>query len=332
MKMFSFQVFFFQVVVWVIKYAIYGVGITIGLVIILLLVHWAVWILIPPIQTHKLAKTGHFVNIQGIDTYYECQGHGSPVILIPAGGSHTSTWRNNIVYLSKYYQVWTLDLPGSGYSGKPKKFAYTHKSYAEFVKRFMDTAGIKKAVIGGNSLGGTVSLEFSLDYPDNTAGLILIDAGGYTRENKPGLLDPGRYQFTSALLMSFSSYPVVVKTFLKGLYYDPKPFINDSKFISEMCDINRTPNSRQSWYWMPKALGWDFALPDVNRIRNIKIPTLIIWGKNDKIINVEMAYRFHSDIKNSQLTIVYKADHMVHEEKPEQVNCAILYFLLSIKW
>jgi pimeloyl-ACP methyl ester carboxylesterase len=140
------------------KTALIIVGVAIGSVIPLPVAHWALWALIPPLSPHSLAKTGHFISVGGIDTYYERHGSGPPLILIPPGGSHTSTWRFNIGVLSRSHEVWTLDLPGSGYSDKPATFPYTHRSYAEFVRDFMTNMGIAKAAVAGQSLGGTVAL------------------------------------------------------------------------------------------------------------------------------------------------------------------------------
>lgn len=309
-----------------------GIGVTLGAVVLVLIAHWVVWLAIPCIPTHRLAEAGHFVSVNGIETYFEYQGTGAPVILIPPGGSHTSTWRNNIDALSESYQVWTLDLPGSGYSEKPAEFAYTHKAFAEFLKEFMETQGIRKAVVGGQSLGGTVALEFGLDYPEKTAGLILVSAGGYPQGGKASVFDPNRYQFTSAILWSFSSYPWVVKRFFSYLYYDATGFTKDSKLIAEICDMYRTPHSRDVPFWMQKALHWDYAIPDYGRIRSVAVPTLILWGNNDRIVSVKMAARFHEEIRNSRLAIFDQAGHMVHEEKPEPVNRAMLAFLNSVRW
>jgi pimeloyl-ACP methyl ester carboxylesterase len=164
-------------------------GVVIGSIILLPVAHLAVWALLPPLSPHKLAKTGHFVSVGGIDTYYERYGSGPPLILIPAGASHASTWRFNIGALSHSHEVWTFDLPSSGYTDKPATFPYTHRSYAEFVRDFMTAMGIAKAVVAGQSLGGTVALEFALDFPERTAGLVLIASGGYSREVKPGALN-----------------------------------------------------------------------------------------------------------------------------------------------
>jgi pimeloyl-ACP methyl ester carboxylesterase len=312
--------------------AVIFVGVAIGSIILLAVAHWGVWALIQPLSPHSLAKTGHFVLIGGIDTYYERHGSGPPLILIPAGGSHTSTWRFNIGALSRSHEVWTLDLPGSGYSDKPATFSYTHRSYAEFLRDFMTTMGIPKSVVAGQSLGGTVALEFALDFPERTAGLVLIDAGGYPRGVTAGALNPLVHRVTNAILMSFSSYPASVKGFFHYIYYDPAPFSRDSAFVAEICDINRTPNARDAFYRMQRALHFDFALADVTRIKSVAVPTLIVWGRNDRIVNVRTATRFQQDIAGSQLVVIDDAGHQVHEEKPDAVNRAITSFLDAIRW
>jgi 4,5:9,10-diseco-3-hydroxy-5,9,17-trioxoandrosta-1(10),2-diene-4-oate hydrolase len=311
--------------------AVIIVGIAIGSLILLPVANWAVWGLIPPLSPHSLAKTGHFVLVGDVDTYYERYGSGQTLILIPPGGSHTSTWRFNIGALSRSHEVWTLDLPGSGYSDKPATFPYTHRSYAKFVRDFMTTVGIPKAVVAGQSLGGTVALEFALDFPEQTAGLVLVGAGGYPSGVTPGPLNPLVYRMTNAILMSFSSYPASVKGFFRLAYYDPTPFARDSAFVAGICDINRTPNARDAFYWMQRALHFDFAIPDVTRIKTVAVPTLIVWGRNDRIADVRTATRFQQDIAGSQLVVIDDAGHMVHEEKPAAVNRAITTFLDAIR-
>jgi pimeloyl-ACP methyl ester carboxylesterase len=252
-------------------------------------------------------------------------------MLIPPGGSHTSTWRFNIDALCRSHEVWTFDLPGSGYSDKPAAFPYTHKSYAEFVRDFMTAMGIPKAVVAGQSLGGTVALEFALDFPEKTAGIVLIDSGGYPNGVKLGPLNPLRHRMTHAILMSFSSYPAVVKAFFSRIYHDPGSFARDSALVAEICDINRTPNARDAFFWMLQALRFDFAIPDVSRIRKVAVPTLIVWGHNDRVVNVSTASRFQQDIAGSQLVVIDEAGHSVHEEQPDAVNRAIASFLDSIR-
>jgi 4,5:9,10-diseco-3-hydroxy-5,9,17-trioxoandrosta-1(10),2-diene-4-oate hydrolase len=322
------------------KKALIMLGAVIGSIILLPIVNFAVWALIPPLSPHTLAKTGHFVSIDGIDTYYERYGTGPPLILIPAGGSHTSTWRFNIGALSRSHEVWTLDLPGSGYTDKPATFPYTHRSYAQFVRDFMTKMGIAKAAVAGHSLAGAVALEFALDFPEQTAGLILIASGGYPRGEMPGALNlvlhrpfsPPLQRTINAILLSFGSYPFIVQEFYSFLYHDPAPFARDAGLVQEACDINRTPNAWDAMYWMQRALNFDFAISDVTRIKSVTAPTLIIWGRDDRVAGVQTASRFRQDIAGSQLVVIDDAGHMVHEEKPDAVNHAITSFLETIRW
>jgi len=314
------------------KKALIILGVVIGSIILLPLAHLGVWALIPPLSPHELAKTGHFVPVGGIDTYYERYGSGPPLILVPAGASHTSTWRYNIGALSRSHEVWILDLPGSGYTEKPATFPYTHRSYAQFVRDFMTTMGISKSVIAGHSLGGAVGLEFALDFPEQTAGLVLISSGGYSHGVKLGALNPLRYPMINAALMSFGVYPAIVRGFYAYLYHDPAPFTRDAALVTETSEINRTPNSLYAVYWMQRALNFDFAFPDVNRIKSVAVPTLVVWGREDRIANVQTAERFHQDIAGSQLVVIDDVGHMVHEEKPDAVNHTITSFLDTIRW
>jgi len=73
------------------KTALIIIGVVIASIILLPVANWAVWALIPPLSPHSLAKTGQFVSVSGIDTYYERHGSGPPLILIPPGASHTNT-------------------------------------------------------------------------------------------------------------------------------------------------------------------------------------------------------------------------------------------------
>jgi pimeloyl-ACP methyl ester carboxylesterase len=85
-------------------------------------------------------------------------------------------------------------------------------------------------------------------------------------------------------------------------------------------------------YWMRRALDFDYALPDESLIKSVAVPTLIVWGREDRVVDVQSAERFHHDIAGSQLALIDDAGHMVHEERPDAVNLAITSFLDTIRW
>ena len=70
----------------------------------------------------------------------------------------------------------------------------------------------------------------------------------------------------------------------------------------------------------------------MSRIKSVAVPTLIIWGREDRVVDARTAARFQQDIAGSQLVIIDDAGHMVHEEKPDAVNHAIASFLDTIRW
>ena len=90
------------------KTAVFIAGVALCSIVLPLLANWAIWSCIAPLAPRSLAKTGDFVSVGGIETYFERRGSGQPLILIPAGASHTSTWRFNIGALSSSHEVWTL--------------------------------------------------------------------------------------------------------------------------------------------------------------------------------------------------------------------------------
>lgn len=298
---------------------------------VLLILHLGVWTLIPPLSPHQLATRGNFVVIDGIETYYERRGAGPPVILVPPGGSHANIWRYNVEALARRHEVWIVDMPGSGYTAKPESFPYTHAAYARFLAHFMDRFRLGQAVVAGQSLGGTVALTFALDYPQRTAGIVLIDAGGYPIAGKgpPAIL---RHAFSNAVVMSFASYPATIRTVFGYLYNDPRPFQRDAALIRETSDYLRTPQARAAFFWMQKGLNFDFALPDPTRIRQVRAPTLVLWGRQDRVVPVANAARFASDIPGARIRVIDQAGHSVHEERPQIVNVEIERFLDDIGW
>ena len=294
--------------------------------------HLAAWSLVPPRDPRSLATGGQFAVVDGIETYWECHGEGPPVLLIPPGGGQVSTWRMTIAALARTHRVWSLDLPGSGLSAKPADFAYTHAAYARFVRSFMAKMGLSRAAIGGHSLGGTVALALALDAPEVCAGLILIAAGGYPREGRIGRFNPLRSRLANAALMSFAAYPWVIRRAFRLVYHAPSRFAADRDLVARTSALLRVPGAQAAYFRMQKGLDFGFALPEPARIRTVAVPTLVVWGQDDRVIPPATAARFARDIAGAAVLIVPEAGHMVHEEQPDAVNRAIVDFLAAIGW
>ena len=294
-------------------------------------IHWAVWALKAPVPNKELVNYGTFQEIDGMQIHLEHEGTGTPVILIHGYTSTLYTWRFNFHELAKESSVWSIDLPGFGYSDKPKDFDYSLNGFADFMVKFMDAEGIKKAVLVGNSMGGDISIETYLKYPDRVEKLVLVDSGGYPEEKEGGgffLFDLMQYPVAGDILMSFNYRWVIKQSLLSGIYYDNK-FVTDD-VIDSYYNVYRTENGKKAPLWVGRSIDWDNDL-GAEKIKTIAVPTLVIWGKNDTLIPARQADYFGRDIAGAKVVVIPEAGHLPHEEKADEVNKLISEFIKTGK-
>ena len=114
-----------------------------------------------------------YVQVGRINTRFRALGNGgSDVILIHGLGGYLEHWTENIEPLADHHRVYALDLVGFGRSDKPEA-AYSMPFFARFVRDFMDGQGIERATLAGNSLGGSIALQFAIDFPERVEKLVL---------------------------------------------------------------------------------------------------------------------------------------------------------------
>lgn len=298
----------------------------IGVIILGLGIHWAVWELVPPVPGKDLVKGGTFKEIDGMEIHLEHEGSGAPVILIHGYTGNLYTWRFNVHELAaKGLSVWAVDLPGFGYSAKPEDFGYTLADYADFMVGFMDAEGIPEATLVGNSMGGSIALMTCLMYPDRVERLILIDSAGYPGEEGGFLIfDLLGLPVFGELMMSFNYRWVVKRSMLSGVYYD-NAFATDD-VIDSYYNVYKTENGKKAPLWVGRRFDWDNDL-GTEKIKTIGVPALIIWGEQDTLIPVKQADYFGRDIAGSRVIVIGQAGHMPHEEKAEIVNGLISDFV-----
>lgn len=118
---------------------------------------------------------GRFVSIDGLRTYYRVAGSGPAVVLLHGLGSSHLTWDTTIDVLAEHFTVYTLDLPGFGYSDKPAAYASARQE-AAFVKRFLAGLGVERATVIGHSMGGAAALWLAAEHPNRVERLVLVNA------------------------------------------------------------------------------------------------------------------------------------------------------------
>lgn len=292
----------------------------------------------PPITK---SVPGTYWQWRGNSIYYVCAGEAQsekpPLLLVHGFGASTDHWRKNIIQLQSQFQVWAIDLLGFGRSAKPKQ-EYSGNLWREQLHDFITEVIGQPAILAGNSLGGYTSLCVAAEYPQSTAGLILLNSAGpfsdiqensqsQSRSNPWGqlvrsiLLQP----WASLLLFQYVRRRSIIRKTLNKVYFDPSA-------VTEQLieDIYRPSCDRGA----ADVFNAVFKTPQGEKVdvllSKMQCPLLLIWGKKDPWIKArEKGVQFRQYYP--QLTEHYlQAGHCPHDEVPEQVNDLIANWVLTI--
>jgi len=270
---------------------------------------------------------GKFIQIDSQNIRYLDAGSGMPLVFIHGFGASIYSWRKNLGPIAKHRRVCAPDLPGFGYSDKPLDADYSIDAFADFVIHFMDRLQIKKAVLVGHSLGGGIALLTSLKFPSRVTALVLLDAEAYP--------------ITLPLMLRVAKLPVirsiihraigewVVRISLKRSYYD-HTLITD-RLVDEYYRPFLTENGKSAPIKVLQAMDFEKLKELPRRYRRIRKKTLILWGKEDRISRIHLAYKLKKDLPYAGLKIIPASGHLVQDEKPDVVNRAILKFVRQIQ-
>ena len=247
----------------------------------------------------------------------------APIVLLHGTGSSLHAWEGWAQALKDKHRVVSLDLPGFGLTGPSPDGIYSIDRDIATVIGVLDKLGIGVCVLGGNSLGGTIAWRTALAHPSRVAKLILVSSGGYRYEltSRPlgfQLLDiPGMGWLLHNTLPRF----LVVQGY-RNVVGDPST-VTDAMVNCSIELTQREGNRRalidRSRQCRPGALS--------ERIPELKLPTLVLWGGKDRLIPVEYGRRFHKDIAGSKLVIFDDLGHDPEEEDPARTVAAVEQFL-----
>ena len=242
--------------------------------------------------------------------HYLEAGQGPALVLVHGLGGSSAVWSDDIDILAKTYRVIAPDLPGYGKSDRPRA-DYSIDYHAAMLKEFIDALGESKVAIAGNSMGGWIAAVFTLNNPEKVSHLILVDSAGLHRETYPPIsLNPSTKEEQKALLL--------------GLYADPSRVTE--RMINDQWEYRR--DIRATVQATLDSLKTKMPLLD-SRLADIKIPTLIIWGKQDTLIPLEFAGQFAKGIHGSKLVVIDKAGHLPQSEQPRAFCRAVKRFVRS---
>jgi pimeloyl-ACP methyl ester carboxylesterase len=267
-----------------------------------------------------------FMVVKGQLVHYRDEGRRDdplPIVLLHGTSASLHTWEGWVVALKGQRRVITFDLPGFGLTGPSVRDDYHDESYARFTLDVLDALNVQRFVVGGNSLGGEVAWRTALMAPARVERLILVDAGGYAfePEHVPIGFQLVRVPLVNRL-MEWILPRGLIEQSVQEVYGDPSrvtPVLVDRYFELTLREGNR------------RALVQRFAQTEPGageaRIRQLKVPTLILWGGRDRLIPPRYAHRFNADIAGSTLVMFDALGHVPQEEDPAATVAAVRPFL-----
>lgn len=284
-----------------------------GLFIIFLAYHFRSDIPVKELKEKYTYHDSKFLNIEGLEVHYRDIGAGDPLVLLHGTGASLHTWETWIRELKKDFRVIAVDLPAYGITGPSIDHDYSIDGYCGFLDLFTQKINLDSFHLAGNSLGGYIAWQYAYRNPDKVKKLVLINAAGFPQNKKED-----RLAFKLAKNATIGPWieKITPKSFvensLKDVYHDPSKLKREN--IDRYYDLLLREGNRKAFAERLKIKYKD----DSNLIRRITNPTLILWGKHDRWIPVENAYKFKEAIEYSSLIIYENAGHVPMEEIPNQ--------------
>ena len=274
-------------------------------------------------------SSSRFLNIMGMRVHYRFEGNptdSTPLVLVHGTSSSLHTWDSIVPAFRSNRRILRMDLPGFGLTGPSPDREYSLGAYHRMLDSLFDQLGIRRCVLGGNSLGGMIAWTYALHDSNRIKGLVLIDAAGYPRGKEEGNIGfklaamPG----VGRVLSKFTP-TILIRKSLEGSYGNPA-LISD-KLVDRYYDLLLREGNREAMIDMFSSR----RPAQHDRISSIRKPTLIIWGDQDRLIDVSNAYRFQNDIPGSRLLIIPGSGHVPMEESPKEVIGGMMAFLDSMR-
>lgn len=251
---------------------------------------------------------------------------GLAVMLLHGSNASLHTWEPWAVRLTaRGYRVITLDLPAHGLSGATREGLYTNAAYVGIVERLADRLGLQRFVLGGNSMGGGVAWRYALKHPDRLAGLVLIDASGRpqpSNSSTPIGFQLARVPVVRDMLATITPRTLVDKSLRQSI---ANQAIATPAMIDRYWELLLFPGNRRATVErFGQYEGDDGAAAGLPRLQ---VPTLILWGAQDRFIPVSVASWFSRQIPDARVTILDDVGHIPMEEAPDRSLAPVLDLL-----
>ena len=269
-----------------------------------------------------------FVDVAGTAIHYHDMGQGPVLIMLHGSGPGASGWSNynrNAEQLSRSWRVIIPDLPGFGKSDMKPVDGAIPGWWANAVVGLMDGLGIEKASFVGNSMGGMVTLKIALTNPDRVDRMVLMGPGGGTPVFSIWPTPP-----IITLMTAYEGEGInaaKVRAFISACLYDQSVITDE--LIAQRLEAALDPRIVAQ---PPMRIGPAGPFEELWRdpaMGKLQHQTLIIWGREDRVLPLDTGMILLKQLPNAQLQVFPKCGHWAQWEHPGRFNRVVASFLAA---
>lgn len=280
------------------------------------------------------ADNGRFVDVDGLQVYYEQSGSGDPVLVLLHGfGASAYSWRGITPRLAMLGTVIAYDRPAFGFTERPMPGEwqtgvnpYQASCQPQLLIGLLDELGIDQAILVGHSAGGRVAVQTALAYPERVSALVLVDPALYGNLGSPWL------QALSGLPQVNRLGPRLVRSIqTRGVDFIYRAWHDPALVTEDVLTGYQAPLRLANW---DRAL-WELSkaandAPLANRLAELDLPALVVTGDNDQIVPAAESIRAAQEIPGAQLAVFTNCGHVPHEECGVEFLAAVEPFLAGL--
>lgn len=267
-------------------------------------------------------ESGDYIEAGGYRTHYHEAGSGETVVFIHGSGPGVTAWANwrlTMPVLAETHHVLAPDVLGFGYSERPEGITYGKNVWVDHLIAFLDAKNVKRAHLVGNSMGGGLALALAVRRPDLVDRMVLMGSSGVAFPITPGLeavwgYKPDR-ELMRRLIADYFAFDASIAT----------DNLVDLRYAASM-----QPGFQESYERMfpsPRQNGVSDLATPVDDIKCIASPTLLVHGRDDKVIPLAVSYELLKLIPDAQLHAFGRCGHWTQIERTAEFNALVARFL-----
>jgi len=272
-------------------------------------------------MTTSTVSVPHTIAAGGIKTSYLEAGSGEPVIMLHGSGpgvSGLANWQHNIPALAQRFHVLAPDIVGFGATERPDDIIYSLRTWTDHVWAFLDAHDIGKTAIVGNSLGGRIALQMATDRPDRITKMVLMGAPGVGMTLTDGLIalrgyEPSRESMRDLLRAYFAVNPAMITDDLV-----------ETRYAASIAD--GAYEAYRTMFYDPRHAGSELGITE-DEVRAIATPTLLVHGREDKVVPVQVSMTMLGLLPNADLHVFSACGHWTQIERADEFSVLIADYL-----